>query len=53
MPFYAKLGFRKMPARDLRPELAAVVRNETARGLDPDARVVMSHRRTTPFTPSA
>jgi len=44
MPFYAKLGFEEIPARALRAELAAVVQDETARGLDPAARVVMRYR---------
>jgi GNAT superfamily N-acetyltransferase len=41
MPFYARLGFQEIPADRLRPELTAVVQDETARGLDPRARVVM------------
>ena len=44
MPFYARLGFEEMPTNRLRPELAAVVRDETARGLDPKRRVVMKYR---------
>ena len=44
MPFYARLGFEQMPTNRLRPELAAVVRDETARGLDPKRRVVMKYR---------
>ena len=44
MPFYARLGFEEVSSDDLRPEVAAVVRNETARGLDPERRVVMRHR---------
>lgn len=41
MPFYSRLGFRLIPDGDLRPELVAVVRNEAARGLDPNGRAVM------------
>jgi hypothetical protein len=44
MPFYARLGFEELPAGALRPELAAVVRDETARGLDPRGRAVMAYR---------
>jgi GNAT superfamily N-acetyltransferase len=44
MPFYARLGFEEVPADDLRPELLAVVEEETRRGLDPQRRVVMRHR---------
>ncbi|MGH7859457.1 MAG: GNAT family N-acetyltransferase, partial [Candidatus Binatia bacterium] len=44
MPFYSRLGFEEIPAKALRPELAAVVRDETARGLDPRGRVVMRYR---------
>ena len=44
MPFYAGLGFEIVPPDAMRPALAAVVRDETARGLDPDARVVMRYR---------
>lgn len=46
MPFYARLGFETVPAAELRPELVAVVGDETARGLDPAARVVMRYRTT-------
>lgn len=41
MPFYARLGFEAVSLDALRPELVAVVRDETARGLDPTHRVVM------------
>jgi GNAT superfamily N-acetyltransferase len=41
MPFYARLGFREVPEEELSPELRAVVRDETERGLDPARRVVM------------
>jgi GNAT superfamily N-acetyltransferase len=41
MPFYAGLGFLEVPDAALTPALAAVVADETARGLDPRARVAM------------
>jgi GNAT superfamily N-acetyltransferase len=44
MPFYSRLGFEEVPANELRPELAAVVLNEAARGLDPQRRVAMRYR---------
>jgi GNAT superfamily N-acetyltransferase len=44
MPFYQRLGFEELPAGELRPELAAVVQDEAARGLDPGRRVVMRYR---------
>jgi GNAT superfamily N-acetyltransferase len=44
MPFYAKLGFEEVPASELRPELATVVRNEAGRGLAVERRVVMRYR---------
>lgn len=44
MPFYARMGFEEVSMDDLRPEVAAVVRDEAARGLDPERRVVMSYR---------
>jgi GNAT superfamily N-acetyltransferase len=44
MPFYARLGFEEVPAAEMRPEVAAVVRDESARGLDPATRVVMRWR---------
>jgi lincosamide nucleotidyltransferase A/C/D/E len=44
MPFYARLGFVELAAATLRPELAAVVRNEAARGLAAERRVVMVYR---------
>jgi GNAT superfamily N-acetyltransferase len=40
-PFYARLGFRPVAEDALGPGLAAVVADETARGLDPARRVVM------------
>lgn len=44
MPFYARMGFVPIAAADLRPALAAVVRYEAERGLDPERRVVMCWR---------
>jgi GNAT superfamily N-acetyltransferase len=44
MPFYARLGFVEIPTPELRPELEAVVRDESDRGLDRDQRVVMRYR---------
>ena len=40
-PFYASAGFRTLAPGELGPGLAALVRDETARGLDPGQRVVM------------
>jgi len=40
-PFYERLGFYILHPSELTPELDAVVREETARGLDRDRRVVM------------
>jgi len=40
-PFYASLGFEVLAAAELTPYLRARVEDETARGLDPAARVVM------------
>jgi GNAT superfamily N-acetyltransferase len=40
-PFYASAGFRALAEEEIGPELAALVREETARGLDPSERVVM------------
>jgi GNAT superfamily N-acetyltransferase len=42
MPFYAGLGFVEVARCDWRAELERVVANETARGLDPATRVVMT-----------
>jgi GNAT superfamily N-acetyltransferase len=42
-PFYARAGFRELPAAELGPELAELVAEETARGLSPAHRLVM-HR---------
>jgi GNAT superfamily N-acetyltransferase len=44
MPFYARIGFREVPERAWRSEVLAIVRDEAARGLDPNTRVVMAHR---------
>jgi GNAT superfamily N-acetyltransferase len=44
MPFYARLGFEEVSREELRPEIVAVVAEETSRGLDPHRRVVMGHR---------
>jgi GNAT superfamily N-acetyltransferase len=41
MPFYARLGFKLVPRAQLSPALAAIVEDETRRGLDPTRRVVM------------
>ena len=41
MPFYARLGFEELPPDEISPAVAAVVRAETARGLDPARRVTM------------
>jgi GNAT superfamily N-acetyltransferase len=41
MPFYARLGFELVPRAQLSPALAAIVDDETQRGLDPARRVVM------------
>lgn len=40
-PFYARLGFRALGPGEIRPGLAATMREETARGLDPARRVAM------------
>jgi GNAT superfamily N-acetyltransferase len=40
-PLYSRLGFRELPAHELRPALAERVREEATRGLDPERRVVM------------
>jgi len=44
MPFYARMGFEVVPAAEQRGALAAVVRYEAARGLDPATRCVMRWR---------
>jgi GNAT superfamily N-acetyltransferase len=48
MPFYKQLGFEEVPTGLLRPEVAAVVEDEAARGLDPRDRVVMKRRARAP-----
>lgn len=40
-PFYARAGFRVLAPHELGPGLAALVRDEAARGLDPAQRVAM------------
>lgn len=44
MPFYVRLGFVEIPDDVLRPELAAVVADEAARGLAPQTRAVLAYR---------
>jgi len=44
LPFYARLGFVEIPRDRLRPELAALVSDEAARGLPPETRAVMAYR---------
>jgi GNAT superfamily N-acetyltransferase len=44
MPWYARLGFVELPMTAWRDELRQRVEAETARGLDPAARVAMSYR---------
>jgi GNAT superfamily N-acetyltransferase len=44
LPFYARLGFVEIPGKMLRPELAAVVAEESHRGLDSTTRAVMGYR---------
>jgi GNAT superfamily N-acetyltransferase len=44
MPFYARLGFTEILARDLHPALETIVRDEAMRGLDCSRRVVMRYR---------
>lgn len=43
-PFYAKLGFEVVPSVDVSTAVAAIVCDETARGIDPARRVVMRYR---------
>ena len=43
-PFYTRLGFVEIPREALRPELSAIVSEETRRGLDPNMRVAMGYR---------
>ena len=40
-PFYASMGFRMLPERELTPALRRIVADEIRRGLDPTLRVVM------------
>lgn len=42
-PFYARMGFRTLDPSEIGPGLGALIRDETARGLDPTKRVVMRH----------
>lgn len=44
MPWYARLGFVELPPEQWSQELRAQVDSETARGLDPARRVVMTYR---------
>src|SRR5262249_40855558 len=44
MPFYAMLGFEVVPSEEIDAEVAAIVRDEIRRGLDPVRRVVMRYR---------
>ena len=39
--FYERVGFRVVASHEIGPGLAAIVRDETARGFDPGERVVM------------
>ena len=50
-PFYASAGFRNAAPHEIGPELAAIVQDETARGLDPRQRVVMRHDLAVPAKP--
>lgn len=43
MPFYVRLGFVELSPAELEPELAELLRDEAARGLDPYRRVVLCH----------
>jgi hypothetical protein len=43
-PFYARLGFAVVDRDDWPPAIAAIVADETTRGLDPATRVVMTYR---------
>jgi len=53
MPFYARLGFEEIPADEWTEELAAVVREEAGRGLDPNRRVAMRYRLESPIPKAA
>ena len=41
LPFYARHGFEEVQTDSVRPELAAIIAEESARGLDPQRRVAM------------
>jgi GNAT superfamily N-acetyltransferase len=43
-PFYTRAGFRVLATGEIGPTLAAVVKEEAARGLDPEKRFVMRRR---------
>ncbi len=43
-PFYRRLGFDDLPADEIGAELAELLRDEAARGLDPARRLVMRWR---------
>lgn len=43
-PFYARCGFEEVPADEVTRELREVIARETARGLEPERRVVMRYR---------
>jgi protein-L-isoaspartate(D-aspartate) O-methyltransferase len=42
-PFYERMGFRALAPNEIGPGLEAIVRDETARGLDPARRVAMRY----------
>jgi GNAT superfamily N-acetyltransferase len=44
MPFYCRLGFEEVATGEIRPAIAAIVRDEAARGLDPRSRAVLRYR---------
>ena len=44
MKFYENCGFQEVPAGELEPELASILRHEAERGLAPERRVVMRWR---------
>ena len=43
-PFYTRAGFRALASHEVDPTLAALVRDEASRGLEPEKRVVMRRR---------
>lgn len=53
MPFYVGLGFEVVDASDVPAEVAAIVADETRRGLDAGRRVVMAYRCRDAAGPSA